>query len=263
MRPKMIVSGKVMDLVFLVLLCVATYILMRMDWTPTIRKIAAFDAIEEAIGRAVELGRPVHLTPGTGSLTNIESGPGLLAGLAVVEFAAKKCIELEQPFMISIGSSDAIALTEQLIKQAYQVVGKGDEFNPDVIRYYPGRDTIGNSLAFTNSVQGILSRHKPATNIMVGPFYGEQIALGEVAARGGAIQICGTQSLTQTSVMAAISDYILIGEDIFAAGAYVSQDPVQIKALVGGDIGKLIAIVLIIIGVIAEILGFSIKGVFA
>jgi hypothetical protein len=259
----MIVSGKFWDLIFLLVICGVTYLLMRSTWVPRIRRIPAFDAIEEAIGRATELGKPVHLCPGTGSLNNVESGPALIAGFAVLSYAVGICARLDTRPVIAIGSSDALALVETLVRQAYQAQGKLQNYDPNVINYFPGRDTIGNSLAFTNSTTGLIARTHPATNIMIGPFYGEQIALCEVAAREEAIQICGTQSLTQTSVMAAVSDYFIVAEEIFAAGAYVTQDPIQLKSIAGGDFAKAVAITLIIIGVILELLGNSITGIFA
>jgi hypothetical protein len=238
------------------------YALMRSKWTPTIRRIAAFDAIKEAVGRAVEMGRPVHMTPGTGSLNAMESGPGLVAGLATIGYVAEICAGLKTPFIISIGSSDAIALTDQLVRQAFLSAGRSQEYDPSIVRYYPGRDTIGSSLAFTNSVQGLIASEKPAANIMVGPFYGEQIALCEIAARQGSIQIGGTQSVTQISVFAATTDYMIIGEEIFAAGAYVTRDPTQLKMIAGADFAKIVAVVLIALGAILKMLGIDILPIF-
>lgn len=257
----MIVAGKLADLIFLGLIFAAVYVLMKRAWIPSVRRIAAFDAIEEAIGRAEETGRPVHLTPGTGSLNAMESGPGLIAGLATMSYAAGICIKLDTPFLLSIGSSDAIALVDQLMKQAYTLEGKIEAYDPSIVNYFPGRDTIGHSLAFTNSVQGLIAREKPAANIMVGPFYGEQIALCEIAARQGAIQICGTQSITQLAVFAAVSDFVVIGEEIFAAGAYVSKDPIQLKTIAVGDYSKFLAAFLIVLGVICKMLGIDLSPI--
>jgi hypothetical protein len=133
-----------------------------------------------------------------------------------------------------------------------------EEYDASVIRYFPGRDTIGSSLAFTNSVQGLMAREKPAANLMVGPFYGEQLALCEVAAREGAIQIGGTQSTTQISIFAALTDYHIIGEEIFAVGAYVSKDPTQAKMIIAEDVAKIIAIALIGLNALLIMLGLKI-----
>jgi hypothetical protein len=252
-----IVKGRIVDLIVLVLMFAVTYALMKSKWVPSIRKISAFDGIKEAIGRAVEMGRPVHMTPGTGSLNAMESGPGLIAGLATIGYAAEVCVSLKTRFIISLGSSDAIALADALLRQAFLSAGRPEEYDASIIRYYPGRDTIGSSLAFTNSVQGLIAREKPVANIMIGPFYGEQIALCEVAARQGAIQIGGTQSITQISIFAAMTDYAVIGEEIFAAGAYVSKDPIQLKMIAGGDFAKIAAVALIILGIVLKMLGVN------
>jgi len=258
----MLIQGRLVPFIGLVVISLVTYILTKMEWTPTIRKIPAFDAIEEAIGRATELGRPVHITPGTGSLNTQSTGPSLLAGLATVSYTAGICAKLDTPLLVSIGSSDAIALTQSLIKQAYMLEGNPEGYDDNIIHYFPGRDTGVYTLAFTNSVMGLMSREKPAANIMIGPFYGEQIALCEIAAREGAITIGGTQAITQMAVFAAISDYVVIGEEIFAAGAYISQDPIQLKTIAGGDFGKVSAIGLIILGVLLKMIGFDLSSLF-
>jgi len=44
------------------------------------------------------------------------------------------------------------------------------------------------------------------------------------------------------------SDYCLIGEEIFTAGAYLTQDAPLTASLAGQDIGRIIGVVLSILG---------------
>jgi hypothetical protein len=84
---------------------------------------------------------------------------------------------------------------------------------------------------------------------MVGPFYGDQIAFAEVGYRVGAVQIGGTARIVQIPFFAVVCDYVLIGEEIFAVGAYLSKDRIQLSSIASQDIFKLVASCIILIGV--------------
>jgi hypothetical protein len=84
---------------------------------------------------------------------------------------------------------------------------------------------------------------------MVGGYWAESLQLAEVGFSVNAIQIAGTANTHQIPFFVAACDYSLIGEEIYAAGAYLSKDPVQSGSVAGQDIGKAIAIVLIVVGI--------------
>jgi len=56
----------------------------------------------------------------------------------------------------------------------------------------------------------------------------------------------------------AACDYSLIGEEIYAAGAYLSKDPVQVGSVAGQDVGKAIALVLIVVGILLTAVGIPV-----
>jgi hypothetical protein len=70
----------------------------------------------------------------------------------------------------------------------------------------------------------------------------------------GAIQIAGTAQPAQLPFFVAACDYTLIGEEFFAASAYLSGEPDQLGSLKGQDVGKLIVAGGIVVGVVAETL---------
>ena len=70
----------------------------------------------------------------------------------------------------------------------------------------------------------------------------------------GAIQIAGTASQAQIPFFVTACDYTLIGEEFFAASAYLSQRPELIGGIKGQDMIKLIVIGMIFCGVVLRFL---------
>jgi hypothetical protein len=99
-------------------------------------------------------------------------------------------------------------------------------------------------------------REKPATIFYMGAFFAESLILAETGNEAGAIQIAGTAMPSQLPFFVAACDYTLIGEELFAASAYLSREPRQLGSLKGQDVGKLVFLILIILGVILETTGW-------
>ena len=98
-------------------------------------------------------------------------------------------------------------------------------------------------------------REEPAANFYIGKFYGESLILAETGYATGSIQIAGTSEPNQLPFFVAACDYTLIGEELFAASAYLSRDPLQVGSLRGQDVGKAIVMVMLVLGSILISLG--------
>jgi hypothetical protein len=213
--------------------------------TPKVRKIAGLIAIEEAVGRATEMGGSVLFIPGIGGLTTVE-GPETLAGISVLNYTAKLCARLGTKIVAAIRVPEVIPLAEEAVSSAFRIEGRPDEYRPDMVRYLSS-DQWG----IATGAMGIMQREKVQANIMLGFFAGEALALAEAGAVAGAIQIAGTATnTTQLPWFASICDYCLFGEEVYVAGAVLSEDPIQLGSIAGQDIGKFLAIGLIIIGIL-------------
>jgi hypothetical protein len=134
----------------------------------------------------------------------------------------------------------------ETIKQAYMSAGRPDAYNDDLVQY-----VTDEQFGYVAAVTGIMVREKPATCLYLGVFYAESLILAETGNNIGAIQIAGTAMPAQLPFFFAACDYTLIGEELFAASAYLSGDPKQLGSLKGQDIGKLIAMTAMICGTIA------------
>jgi len=244
----MIVEGRNLDLVVLILtwgLALWAIDKIKKGWIPQFRRLAGLDALEEAVGRAAEMGRPVHFTSGLNSLSGTWA-PLTMAGLAVFGELARLCARYSVPVIYSVYGTLVMPIATELYKQAYVAEGKAEEARPEeAIRYLSG-----SQFAYAAAVQGIAEREKPAANIMVGPFYAESLIFAETFYRIGSMQIAGTARAYQIPFFAIICDYVLIGEECYAAGAYLTKDPAQTGSIFVQDLGKLFALIVGLLGVL-------------
>ncbi len=242
----MIVPGRVVDLIALILMWVLVVIAIdrvKRGWQVQFRRIAGLDALEEAVGRAAEMGRPVHFTSGLNDLTGAWA-PLTVAGLAVFGEVARLCARYRVPVIYSVYGTQVLPLAHEIYKQAFLAEGRPEEAKPEeAIRYLSNEQ-----FAYAAAVQGIAERERPAANIMVGPFYAESLIFAETFFRVGAVQIAGTARLYQIPFFAIVCDYVLIGEECYAAGAYLTKEPSQVGSLFVQDLGKIVAIILGVIG---------------
>lgn len=215
---------------------------------PTIRKVPGVDAIEEAVGRATELGLPVHSCLGdVADLKGVYAGQ-VLAGAAVMTEAAKLCARYGTPFIATVGGTggagaEVVVLIEQLVENAYRSEGKLESFKPENIRFISGE-----RIAWAVGAIGIFYSEGLGANIMVGPWAGTWLPVSETAARLGAIQIGGTARDYMMPIMACICDYFMIGEDIFAAAAILSKNPGITATIAVDDIVRIFLVGLVIVG---------------
>jgi hypothetical protein len=211
-----------------------------------IRKIPALTAMEDAIGRATEMGKPVLYVPG---IMDIDD-PQTIASMSILAKVAEKTAEYGTPLYVPTSKAMAMSMAQQVVKESATKVGRPDWFNIDNIRYLTD-DQFG----YVSAVDGIMMREKPATNFYLGTFYAESLILAETGHATGAIQVAGTAMPDQLPFFVAACDFTLLGEELYAASAYLSQEPVQLGSLKGQDLGKLLMILIVIIGVVSRIFG--------
>jgi len=111
--------------------------------------------------------------------------------------------------------------------------------------------------AFACGIAGFINREPCAANIFVGHFAAEAMYIAESAFLARAVQIAGTTNMYQLPYLVAACDYVLIGEEMFAASAYVSKDAEKSGSLAGQDIGKMVAVGAILIGALLRSAGMN------
>ncbi|SYZ73231.1 conserved hypothetical protein [Candidatus Zixiibacteriota bacterium] len=206
-----------------------------------IRKIAGLDAVEEAVGRATEMGKPVLFIPGISEIDEIET----IAGVSILGRVARITAQYDTPLIVPVRYPMILAAGQEVVEQAYTEMGKKDSYNQDIVRY-----VAGEQFAFTATVNGIMMRDKPAANIYMGAFFAESLLLAETGNAAGSIQIAGTARPEQLPFFVAACDYTLMGEELFAASSYLSHEPLLLGGLKGQDFIKVLLVAAVAIGTI-------------
>ena len=136
-----------------------------------------------------------------------------------------------------------MAVSQEVVKESYLEAGRPDAYNPDNVFL-----AATEQFSYAAAVEGMMVREQPAAHIMMGYFYAESLLLAETGATTGAIQIAGTDSYTQLPFFITTCDYTLMGEELYAASAYLAREPKLLGSLRGQDIGKGILIAALVLG---------------
>jgi hypothetical protein len=211
-----------------------------------IRRIAGIAAMEEAIGRATELGRKILYLPGSASVDDNQT----IASLAVMRHVASLSASYGADLAVLNKDPLTFAAARETVEEAYRQAGRPDLFTPDRVTY-----VTYDQFAFTAAVTGIMVRERPAANFFIGAYQAESLLLAETGQSVGAMQIAGTAEVTQLPFFAVVCDYTLMGEELYAAGAYLAKEPAMLGSIKGQDFTKAGLILYILVGVALEVVG--------
>lgn len=193
------------------------------------------------------MGRPVLYIPGLGDMSEI----GTLASITILSRVARKIAEMGCP--LNVPSYDPVVMTimDGAARQAYMEAGRPDDYRSGTVHYVSSQQ-----FAYVAGVAGIMLRERPAATIYMGSFYAESLFLAETGNVTGAIQIAGCDKVTQLPFFVCACDYTLLGEELFAASAYLGHEPVQIATIVAQDWAKALAAVMVVLAILLSLLGF-------
>lgn len=212
----------------------------RKDKDIFVRRIAGIDAIDEATGRAAELGRPISFSTG---LTSVH--PTLYACLGVLYYVSKKAATHRSKLLVPQYNAEVMAIVEDIVRDAYRAAGQLGNFEPRNIRFLSE-----SQFAFASGYMGMMHRENVCSAFLFGYFAAESLLLAEAGQQVGAMQVGASVSPEQVPFFICACDYTLIGEELYAASAYLSREPIQLGSLCGQDRAKLILFVIIVSGVL-------------
>lgn len=206
-----------------------------------LRPIAGLLAMDEAIGRATEMGKPILYSSGRGKMER----PASIASMNIFGSVAEKVASFGTPLIFPNNDPVVTAVAQEVAREGYTKAGHPDLYDPENIYF-----VTDSQFGYAAAVDGIMMRERPATNLFFGTFEAESLILAETGNSIGAIQIAGTDSSIQMAFFIVACDYVLIGEELFAASGYLSGDPQVIGSLKGSDYLKIIVIVLLVLGAV-------------
>ena len=212
-----------------------------------IRRLAGLDALDEALGRATEMGKPVLFVHGLQDM----GSPSTIAAVNILGQVAKRTAEYDT--RLKVGNRDPIVMSvsQEVVKESCIEAGRPDAFNPDNVFL-----AAADQFSYAAALEGLMVRERPAANLLMGYFYAESLLLAETGSTTGAIQIAATDAYTQLPFFITTCDYTLMGEELYAASAYLSRDPKLLGSLKGQDLGKGILILMLVLGSLLAGIGF-------
>lgn len=235
------IAGRATVLIF-TLVVLSAILHARRGGEVYVRRIPGLTAIDETVGRATEMGRPITFSLGLSQQLDIVA----LQALAICLHVIRLAIRFGTRVITTMRNATVYAVADEAISEAYAAAGRPESFRREDVRFLSDRQ-----FAYASAMMGTIIRERAASNYMFGEFYAESLILAEAGNLVGAIQVAGTPSTTQIPFFVAACDYTIIGEEFFAATAYLTRDPILCGSLLGGDRCKLLLLLLILGGVVA------------
>jgi hypothetical protein len=214
--------------------------------SPPLRPILGYQALQEALGRATEGGRAVHVSMGTGGVGGASTAESL-AGLTVLEHVASHGEATGLEIIVTVSDPSLLPVAQDVMREACAPQVHPYAQEPSCVRFISP-----NRAAYAAGVMEILAHSNVGNNIMVGGFGDEVLLMGEVGARNEVTQLGGTSSPQILPLIYASAEHTLIGEEIFAAGAYLRQRMSHLASLATQDWLRTGVIVAIVIGILVK-----------
>ncbi len=214
------------------------------------RSLPAFAALRAALARSAETGRAVHISPGNGTV-----GPGVLgratsaetiAGLLAAERLANEAAAKSASILVSSGDAVSHLALRGSLRQAYQQAGRTQDYDPSRVQLVAHQDPV----AYATGVMSLYEREQLEASQLIGSFGQEFLLIGADGMQRHVYQVAGTTSPAALPVMFLSCQDTLIGEEIFAAEAYLSDAAPSQSRLMTHDLLRTTIILLILGGVV-------------
>jgi len=248
----MIIAGKRFEFILFILTLGLIYIgiwLARQGKTLDIKTISCVEALDEAVGRASEMGTSIWFGTGNAGL-NGQYATMNIAALSILGRVAELCGKYGVFLQYMCNIPHMLPISQDLIKEGYTKGGRPDMYTDDMSLYVGASQS-----ALVAATQGYILEKKPSVIMIFGATMYEMLNTLSFGSRVGALMLAGTPRLYYQSATLLAADYQLIGEELYAAGALVSGDPIQVGAIMGEDWSKLVVTALMIIFAIATNIG--------
>jgi hypothetical protein len=246
-----IAEGRVFELLyFIAFTLVILYSTRAASKDVYVRRIPALDSIDEVVERAVEMGRPIHISP---SMRSIDTQ--MIASLNLVGYVANQCAEKGCEIIATTIWPSMLPVLEDLIKTGYIKAGRPEEYNPQSVRFLSAEAN-----AYATAASALVERENCAGNMQFGDT-GGVVFVYFARTRNmlkDVMQIGGTARIGNIVHLIAGCDYFLIGDELYAASAYLDREPSLLAAMRTQDIVKIILIALTLLGGLLAAVGSDI-----
>lgn len=214
-----------------------------------LRDIPAFSRLGRAIGLAVEAGKRMHITLGWGGITDLR-GASALIGLTILERIARLASISDRPPVATSGDGILGILSQDTLSGTYKAIGAGFQYDPTT-----GRVSGLTPVSYSAGTVPVIYDEQVSATVLAGHFGSEAALITDAAERNDSLTLAGSDSITAQAVFAASAQEPLIGEELFAAGAYINAGPIHASSLRAQDIFRWVLVIAILVGAILKMLG--------
>lgn len=235
------------------------YWAVKRGMTVNLRPISGYTALTGLLGQSAEAGQPVHLSLGTSGIGD-KHVADTMAALTVLDYLAERGAISASPPIVTCADPTALPVAQDYMRRAYRRQGYPEEYDPARARLVapdPNLNTTGHidAFAYAAGTMRFINQQKLVANVMVGYFGDEFLLLGETGAQRQVTQIGGTSNERVLPFVYATTDHPLIGEEIYAGGAYLSDRPAHISSLFAQDSMRWLLSGFVVVAVLLRALG--------
>jgi hypothetical protein len=223
--------------------------LLRRRSPASLRLIEAYQRLNRSVGLAVENGTRLHISLGRGNFISARGGSAL-AGLAMLRRLAERTSLSDRPPIVTSGDASLAILSQDTLQSGYRAAGAEDQY-----RFTTGRLAGLTPFSYAAGTLSTIHDENVSANIVIGDLGTESGLLAEAADREDTSLIAASDDLSAQSVFFASAQEPLIGEELFAAGAYVGAGASHEASLHVQDILRWLIILAIVLGALLKIIG--------
>jgi hypothetical protein len=213
-----------------------------------LRSIPTFQTLRGLLGRVAESGRLVHFSLGSAALGGDQTA-AISAGLTALHYMADQGASFGFSPIVTVADPMLMLVAQDIMYRAYQRAGLTERYQPTMVQMIAPDPT-----AYAVGAQDTINQEAVSANVMLGPFGDEYLLLGEAGAQRSIVQLVGSNVVQTQPFMLATSDRVLVGEELFAAGAYLSRRPEHVASLQVQDVLRVLIVVAILVGVLIKTL---------
>lgn len=217
----------------------------------TLRPIEAYERLNRAVGLAVENGTRLHISLGRGNLFTARGGSAL-AGLAMLRRLAERTSASDRPPIVTSGDASLAILSQDTLRSGYRAAGAEEQY-----RFSTGRLTGLTPFSYAAGTMPIEHDENVSANVVIGDLGAEAALIAEASDRENSSLIAASDDLSAQAIFYASAQDPLIGEELFAAGAYVGAGAAHDASLQVQDILRWLIIVAILVGSLLKFMGMT------
>jgi hypothetical protein len=221
----------------------------QLGWDVAIRSIKGYQALREQGDKAVETGRVVHLSLGRADLAG-QSNPSGIAALETLDYLAESGARSAMAPLATVGDGALYLAAQDSMRTADRQTGRPRALSADMAQFVAGREF---AMSYAAGVSNVVNQSDLGSNLLFGRFGSEIAIMTEAGERKRLEQVVGSDDPLAMAIGAAATDKVLIGEEFFAAGAYLRQEPAFLASLHLQDVLRVAAIVIILLVALIEL----------